>query len=132
MVRGMTRRGDCLQAPSIASHEVAISKLEIGIEFAVPASIEAWLFIQVKLTGDAMRPLPVGWRARCGLDARCCGRVVAVSMSDQDVRDRLVPNGIEQRSDMHFVERTGIDDGDAITADDIADRSLEGERPWIV
>src|SRR5689334_132308 len=128
----MTRRGDGLQAPSIASHEVTISDLEVGIEIAVPASIKTWSFVEVELARGAMRPLTEGWRTRCGLDARCRGRVVAMSVSDQDVRDCLVPNGIEQRIDMRFVKWPWVDDGNTIVADNIADRSLEGERSWIV
>src|SRR3954453_1695338 len=132
MVRGMTGRGACFKTPTIAGPHVPISKLEIGIEFAVTASIKAWRFVEVELARGAMRPLTEGWRTRCGLDARCCGRVVAVSMSDQDVRDRLVPNRIEKRIDMRVVKRPWVDDGNTVAADNIADRSLEGERSWIV
>src|SRR5262245_55107940 len=55
-----------------------------------------------------------------------------MSMSDEYVRDRLVPNGSEQRLDMRFVERPRINDGDTTVTDDIAHRSLERERSWIV
>src|SRR5262245_44761687 len=113
----MTGRGYRLQAPSIADHHVTINKLEIGVEFAVPTGIEARRFIEVELPRGAMRPLTEGWRACCGLDARCCRRVIAMSMRDHDVRDRLVSNGIEERLDMRFVKRPRIDDGNTIAAD---------------
>src|ERR1044071_4881865 len=132
MIRGMTGRGDGLQAPSIAGHHVAISKFEIGIEFAVPASVKAWRFVEVELARSAMRPLTDAWRARCSIDAHRCGGVVAVSMRNQDVRDGFVANSIEQRIDMRLVKRPRVDDGNTIAADNITARSLEGERSGIV
>ena len=48
MIRGMTRRGDCLEIPSIASHHIAINKLEIGMEFAITTGIKTRRFIEVK------------------------------------------------------------------------------------
>src|SRR2546423_4046681 len=128
----MTRRGDCFKAPSIASDDVGINKLEIGMEFAIPTSIKTRRFIQVEVACGAMRALTEGWRARRGFDALRGGRVVAMSMRDQDMRDRLVPNRIDERLDMRFVKRPGINDGNAIAADNVADRSLERERSWIV
>ena len=58
--------------------------------------------------------------------------MVAMGVSDKDVRDGFAAHGIEQRRDMRFVERTGIDDGDAVSPDDVRHRALERERPGIV
>src|SRR5712671_3544623 len=132
MIRGMTRRGDCLEIPSIASHHIAINKLEIGMEFAITTGIKTLRFIEVELARGAMRPLTEGWRARCGLDACCSGRVVAMSMRDQDMRDHLVSNRIEERLDVRFVKWPWVNDGNAISAHNIADRSLERKRSRIV
>src|SRR2546423_15275361 len=128
----MTRRGDCFKAPSIAGDNVGINKLEIGMEFAIPTSIKTRRFIEVEVACGAMRTLTEGWRARRGFDPLRRGRVVAMSMRDQDMRDRLVPNRIEERLDMRFVKRPGINDGNAIAADNVADPSLERERSWLV
>src|SRR5262245_40980121 len=128
----MTRRGDRFKAPSIAGHHVAINELEIGIKVAIASSIETRRLIEVEFACSAMRALAESGRPRCGLDARCSRRMVAMSMRDDDMRDRLVPNGSEERLDMRFVERPGIDDGNTTTADNIAHRSLEGERSGIV
>ena len=58
--------------------------------------------------------------------------MVAVGVSDEDRRHRLVAHGFEQSADMPLVGRTGIDNGDAAFADDVTHRALEGERPRIV
>src|SRR5262249_22932078 len=103
-----------------------------GMEVAVTAGIETRCLVEVEIPRRAMRALTVGWRARRSFDACCCGRVVAMGVSHNNVRDGFVPNRIEERLDMRFVERPRIDDRNAISADNVADRSLKGERPWIV
>src|SRR5205807_723689 len=66
------------------------------------------------------------------LDAGGRGRMVAVGVGDEDVRDRLVSYRREQRRNVRLVERARIDDGNAAVADDVAYRALEGERPRVV
>src|SRR5262249_39537490 len=65
-------------------------------------------------------------------DARRGGRMVAVRVSDEDMRHRLASHRIELRRDMSIVERAGIDERDFVLADDVAHRALEGEGAWIV
>ena len=88
-------------------------------------------------------PMLSGRAARCGpspsvgapvaaLMPRRRRRMVAMGVGDEDMRHRLAAHGVEQRRDMRVVQRARIDDGDAAAADDVAHRSLEGERPRIV
>jgi hypothetical protein len=58
--------------------------------------------------------------------------MVAVGVSDDDVRHGLAPHRVEQGRDVRLVDGAGIDDGDAAAADDVAHRALEGERAGIV
>ena len=53
-------------------------------------------------------------------------------VGDEDVRHGLAAHRIEQRRNMRFVERAGIDDRDLAMAEDVGDRALVGERPRIV
>src|SRR3954471_22324762 len=58
--------------------------------------------------------------------------MVAVSVSDDDVRHGLAAHRIEQCRDMRLIHRTRIDDRHAALPDDITDRALESEWAWIV
>src|SRR5438874_3472771 len=80
----------------------------------------------------AMRAYVQHLRAGRGLDGGHGRRMVAMRMGDEDVRHGLTAHGIEQRRDVLWIVRAGIDDRDLATPDDVADRSLEGERSWIV
>ncbi len=51
---------------------------------------------------------------------------------DEDVRDGLTAHRIEQRRDVSRIVRARVDDRDVAAPDDVADRTLEGERPGIV
>ena len=55
-----------------------------------------------------------------------------MGVGDDDVGHRLAAHGVEQRLDVLLVERAGIDDRDLAAPDDVAQRSLEGERARIV
>src|SRR4029079_931484 len=58
--------------------------------------------------------------------------MVAMRVRDKDVRHRLAAHRIEQRSDVRLIVRTRIDDRDLASPDDVADRTLEGERAGVV
>src|SRR5665213_2282305 len=58
--------------------------------------------------------------------------MIAMGVGDEDVRHGLAAHRVEQRVGMRLVVRTGFDDGDAATADDVAHRALVGERRRIV
>src|SRR5262249_16511222 len=93
---------------------------------------EEWRLVNAKLPRGAMGTLAEGLRTRCGLDTSRRRRVIAVRMSDEDVRYGLTPHGIEQRLDVRFLERARIDHGNTIPTNNVADGSLEGERSRIV
>src|SRR5262249_31050868 len=58
--------------------------------------------------------------------------MIAMGMSDDDVRHRLAAQGIKQRSRVAPIAGPRIDDRDLTAANDVAQRPLEGERARIV
>src|SRR5262245_60024256 len=70
--------------------------------------------------------------ARRRLDAGGRGRMVAVRMGDEKVRDGCAAHRIEQRRDVVLVIGPGVDDRHRVVSDDVAHGSLEGERARIV
>src|SRR5262245_17523538 len=58
--------------------------------------------------------------------------MVAVGMSDKDVRHRLTAYSVEQSRYMRLVEWSRIDNGDFTFPDDIGHGPFERERPRIV
>src|SRR5215210_1628755 len=58
--------------------------------------------------------------------------MVAMRMSDENMRHRLAAHRVQQRRDMGIILRAGIDNGDAALPDDVAHRAFEGERTGIV
>src|ERR1700678_1473189 len=79
-----------------------------------------------------MRALRIDRRAGWPFDPGRVHRVVAVGMGDQDMRHGLAPHSIKQRRRVGRIVWAGIDDRDLAVADDVAHRSREGERTWIV
>ena len=58
--------------------------------------------------------------------------MVAVGMGHQDMRDGFVTHCIKQRRDMHDIVGAGIDNRHLAVPDDVADRTFERERAWII
>src|SRR5262249_53959463 len=58
--------------------------------------------------------------------------MVAMSMSDEDVRHRFIAYGVEQLPYMLGVVGPRIDDRHLAAANDVTDRPFERERAWIV
>src|SRR5215471_19355586 len=53
--------------------------------------------------------------------------MIAMSVGDEDVRDRFAPKRTAQRLNMHGIVGSGIDHGDAAATDDEHARALESE-----
>src|SRR5262245_31262304 len=132
MVRRVSGCRNGLEHPSITRHNVAVSERGIGAKLPVTAGIKVRGLVEMELSGGAMGTFPKRRRPRCGLDTRRRRRVIAMRMGDEDVRYGLALNSVEKRFDVRLVGRAGIDHGNTIPADNVADRALEGERPWIV
>ncbi len=132
MIGGVARRCDRLQRPALPFDHVAVLHFDIGPEIAVGAGLRIVLLALEARPRGAMRPLGIDRRAGGGLDPRRVRRVVAMGMGDENMRHGLAAHGIEQRPGMRFIIRAGIDDRDLALADDVADRSGEGERARIV
>src|SRR5579871_212150 len=79
-----------------------------------------------------MRPLPKCRRTGRLLERRGPRRMIAMGVSDDDMRHRLAAYGIEQRRRVARINGARVDDRDPAVADDVAQRPLEGERPRIV
>src|ERR1044071_1757616 len=77
---------------------------------------------------SAMWTFGINRSARCRLDRRYGRGMIAMSMSDENMRDRFTADGIEQCSDMCRIVGARIDDGDFPAAEDVAHGSLE--RKW--
>ena len=58
--------------------------------------------------------------------------MVAMRVGDENMGDGLAAHGIEQCRDVGVVFGTGVDDRDLAAADNVTNRSFEGERPGIV
>ena len=58
--------------------------------------------------------------------------MVAMRVGDEDVRDRLVADRIEDRLRVRLVVGAGVDDRDLSASDDVGDGAGEGERAGIV
>ena len=66
------------------------------------------------------------------LDGWNRGRMVAMGVRHKNMRDGFIPYGIQQCADMSRIVRTGIDDCDLPSPNDVADGALERERTGIV
>jgi hypothetical protein len=60
------------------------------------------------------------------------GRMVAMRMADGDMRHLAPGKRAHQRLEMRLVFRPRVDDGNGAVADDVAVRTVEGERARIV
>ena len=58
--------------------------------------------------------------------------MIDVRVGDEDVRDRFAAHRIENGFRMRRIVRSRIDHRDLASADDVAKRSREAERPGIV
>ena len=67
-----------------------------------------------------------------GLDPGGGGRMIAMRVSDEDMRHRLAPHRIEETRDVLLIGRPRIENGYLAVADDVADGTFVGERAWIV
>ena len=97
-----------------------------------PRGVEALGLADMQRPRRAVRTLRQRDGAGRRLDGSRGGRMVAMGVGDEDVRHGLAAHRIEQRRDMGFVVRAGIDDRHLAAADDVAHRPLEGERARVV
>ena len=126
------RRRHRLDAPAVAGDHFAIDQRDVRPEIHIGAGVEPAGFADMERPRRAMRALGVNRRAGRRFDLRHGGRMIAVRMGDENMRDRFAAHRVEDRGDVRGVVRAGIEDRDLAAADDIADRALEGERPGIV
>ena len=59
-------------------------------------------------------------------------RVIAMRVSNEDMRNGFVTHCIQQRRDMRDIVGAGIDNRHLAAPDDVADCTFERERAWII
>src|ERR1700761_6370004 len=79
-----------------------------------------------------MRSLSIHGSACRSLEPSGIRRMVAMSVGDDDMRHGLAAHRVQQCLRMRLAVRTGIDDRYFALTHDVADRTGEGERAWIV
>src|SRR5271165_299402 len=127
MVRRMARRIHRLENPTIAGYPAAIAHGRIRNEVPIAAFLDG----QVAALPASMRAKTVSWSTRCRLERLRRGRMVAMSVGDQDMRDLLARETGEQRLDMVGEIGAGVDHCDLTMADDISPGTPEGEGAGI-
>jgi hypothetical protein len=132
MVGGVAGRRHRLDGPTRPSDDIAIGKRAVGPELGIVACIHARGLADVERSRGTVRAFGQHQGPGRRLDWRHCGGVVAMGVGDENMRDRFPPHGVEERSNVGLVERTGIDDGDLPSTDDIGDGPLEREWPGVV
>src|SRR3954451_11435179 len=126
------RRGDRLQRPVSAFDGVALTQLDIGLELAVRAGFRRYLFTFVARPRCAVWTLGIDLGPGRSLDARGVGRVIPVSVGDQNMRHRFAPHCIKQRRGVFLVVWAWIDDRDLAPANDITDCPRQGEWAGVI
>ncbi len=118
--------------PAVAADHLAVGERAVGPEVGVVGGFEPRPVADMQRARGAMRAFGQNQRAGRRLDRRHAGRMVAVGVGDENMRDGLAAHRVEQRRAVHGIVGAGIDDGDFAAADDVAHRALEGERARIV
>ncbi len=123
MVAGMSRRGDSLHLPAVAGNQRPVRQPDIRRVILIDPAIDRRLVRQPPPAASRA----VAQRPGRGSQALDAAAMVAVSMGDQYVGDRLAGRDGHQRVEMGRVIRAGIDDGHPAVADDVAVGAGEGE-----
>ena len=113
-------------------HRFAVGQRAVGPEVGVVGGFHPRPVADMERPRRPVRAFGQNQRAGRGLDRRHAGRMIAVGVGDENMRDGLAAHRIEQRRAVGGVLGTGIDDRDFAAADDVAHRALEGERARIV
>ena len=132
VVGGVTRRRHRLDRPAVAFDHVAVADFDVRLEVAVGAGLRRHRLALEIRPRRPMRPFGIDGGAGRLLDQRRAGRMILVGVGDQDVRDGLAFDGVQQRIGMGLVRRARIDDRDLAATDDVADGAGESERRRIV
>ena len=86
----------------------------------------------VRAAAGAVRPEAVAFCIRVRGEQRAARRVVAVRVRDDHVRDGFSRGGGQQRLDVRFVRRAGIDNGHGAAANDVGAGAVERERARVL
>jgi hypothetical protein len=128
MVRSVARRMNRRHAPTRSRHDIAVAQGVIGTEVVIAAFFgDAAHTSAILGAARAVGTEAVSGGARHVLQRRRRRRVIDMGMGDENVRHGLAGERFEQRFHMRGDCRAGIDDGDAVPADDVGAGALEGE-----
>ena len=132
VIGGVAGRCHRFHRPAFAAHDLAVGERNVGTEIHVGGGIEPAGFADMQRPRQPVRALReyLGAGRRLHLGRR--RRMIAVGMGDENMGDGFAAHGIEQRRDMGVVVGAGIEDRDLAAADDVAHRTLEGERARII
>ena len=121
-----------LERPAVALDHAVVGKHQVRREVGVGAGVQRVDFADAQWPCRAVRAF--GGDDCAGLPLQQPGerRVVAMRVADEDMADRPAVDGAEQSRQMIGVVRAGIDDRQAVPADDVAVGAVEGERAGIV
>ena len=124
VVRRVSRRVDAFDAPAVARDDVAVAHRDVGHEVVVGALLDLHAGL------DAPRAVgaeAVARRAGGGLHRTAGGRVIAMGVGHQQMRDGLALERVEQRVDVLGEIGPGIDDGDIAPAQHVGAGAVPGE-----
>src|SRR5690606_36726979 len=123
---------DRAKAPSISVNNFAIRQSDVRCEVRVGTRIERVDLADPEGAGRAAWPFRVDRCAGNLLQPERERGVVGVSVRDQTVADRTLANRPKDSPKMVFAYGAGIDNGQALGADNIGVGAVECERTWIV
>src|SRR5262245_36662584 len=118
----MTRRSDGFEGEALTAHNLTVSQPAVRHELEVAAGVEPLGFADVERACRPMWPFRKHERTCCCLDRPHRGRMIAVGMGYENVGDGLAAHRSEQRIDVGRIVRSGIDDRDLTSANDVTDR----------
>ncbi len=113
-------------------HQVAMGKLDVWFETMVGGGIQRIDLADRQRPGRTVRTFGEYRCARDLLEPGRERRMVDMRVGYKDVRDVAPADGAEQRLEMRFVRRAGIDDHNAAAAGNIGIGAMKGERTRIV
>ena len=100
VVGGVAGRRDRLERPAVAAHHLAVGERAVGTKIRVVAGVEPRRLADMQRPRGAMRAFGQTCAPVAALMRRHAGRMVAVGVGDEDVRDGLAAHRVEQRLDV--------------------------------
>ena len=131
VVHRVAGRRHSLQRVALASEALAIGQHARGHMIEIVGGGRALDLVGVRWPERDMRPAAEDRRARLSREKARRGRVVAMRVRHQDLRDALARQRAEQGGAMLRQVGPGIDHADRAVSDDVGVGALEGHRPGV-